>query len=75
MGNNKTEADGAASTVVAGAAPVALSINEFCTRLSETVIRPELIGAFAFSERAAGNLRDTADAYQARYEAFVNKPV
>ena len=29
----------------------ALSILDFCTRLSETVIRPELIGAFAHVEQ------------------------
>lgn len=59
----------------AAAAPVAVTLNEFCMRLSETVHRPELIGAFAFSERAAGNSRDSVDAFQARYEVFVNKPV
>lgn len=52
-----------------------VSVDEFCARLSETVIRPELIGAFAYTERAAGNHRGTAEQFQARYNAFINKPV
>ena len=55
--------------------PILVSLNEFCSRLSETVARPELIGAFAFSERATSISRDTVDAFQARYTAFINKPV
>lgn len=74
MANTKNDGDGAASTSVDGE-QVTVSINEFCVRLSETVTRPELIGAFAASERAAGNKRGTAEAYKARYEAFINKPV
>ena len=61
------------------AAPVAvepeLSINDFCARLSETITRPELIGAFAHVERAAGRVKDTGLAYRARYDLFVNQPV
>ena len=55
--------------------PTLVSLNEFCSRLSETVARPELIGAFAFSERATSISRDTVAAFQARYTAFINKPV
>lgn len=54
---------------------IAVSLDEFCTRLSSTVNRPELIGAFAFTERTAGHLRDTTELFTARYEAFINKPV
>ena len=52
-----------------------VTLNEFCARLSETVVRPELIGGFAATERAAGNLRGTEAAFRASYEKFVNKPV
>ena len=53
----------------------ALSILDFCTRLSETVIRPELIGAFAHVEQKAGRVSDSAANYRDRFDAFINKPV
>lgn len=68
--SNKTEVQ----QEVPAAAPE-LSINDFCARLSETISRPELIGAFAHVERAAGRAKDTAAAYRARYDLFVNQPV
>lgn len=52
-----------------------LTLTEFCTRLSEKVKRPELLGGFEFIERRAGRIRDTADAFQARFDTFVNTPV
>lgn len=52
-----------------------LSLVEFCTRLSATVRRPELISAFEFSERRAGRVKDTAEAFQARFEKFGKTPV
>lgn len=54
---------------------ITISLNEFCTRLSEKVIRPELIGAFASTERAAGNVSGTVAAFESRYNDFINKPV
>lgn len=54
---------------------ITVSVDEFCTRLSATVNRPELIGAFAFDQRANGHLRDTTELFAARYEVFINKPV
>ena len=57
------------------AAEVALTLTEFCTRLSETVNRPELIGAFHFTEKRAGRVRDTEAGFRSRFEAFVNTPV
>lgn len=54
---------------------ITVSLNEYCTRLSEKVIRPELIGAFASTERAAGKVSDTPENFQARYNSFINKPV
>jgi len=55
-------------------AGVPMTLAEFCTRLSVTVKRVELIGGFDHSERAAGRLSDTAENYAARYAAFINKP-
>ena len=52
-----------------------VSLDEFCTRLSETVKSPELIGGFHFTERAAGRMRGTSEAYKARFDEFLNKPV
>ena len=60
--------------VVAEPAP-ALTLDEFCSRLSETVRSPELIGAFHSTEKAAGAAKDTAEAFQARFVSFSNKPV
>lgn len=52
-----------------------LSITDFCARLSETVTRPELIGAFAHVEQKAQRVSDTAANYRARFDAFINQPV
>lgn len=70
----------AATTAVAPAPSVntgamKTSLQEFCIRLSQSVNRPELISAFEYTERAARRLSDTDEAYQARYAAFVNKPI
>jgi hypothetical protein len=62
----------AAATVVADAFP--LSLNEFCTRLSKTDRRVELIGAFQSSEKRAGRNKDTESAFAARYSDFINQP-
>lgn len=58
----------------ATAAPVRLSLTEFCMRLSEQDRRVALLGAFEFSERNAGNVQDTEAAFNARFKAFTNKP-
>lgn len=47
-----------------------VSLTEFCTRLSETVRRFGLIAAFEHTEKAAGRLSDTADAYAKRFDQF-----
>lgn len=52
----------------------ALTIEEFCLRLSKTVSQPEMIGAFCFTERNAGRVKDLESAYQARYRDFATKP-
>jgi hypothetical protein len=61
--------------VVATAAEPSLSLADFCIRLSESVSRPELIGAFAHVEQKDGKIKDTALNFRARFDAFINKPV
>lgn len=63
-----------ATPQTADAAPK-LSITDFCTRLSETLSRPELIGAFAAAEQRAGHVIDTSDRFQDRFDAFIHQPV
>lgn len=52
----------------------AVTLEEFCLRLSNTDRRVEMIGAFHSEERRAGRVKDAEDAYSVRYQAFVNKP-
>lgn len=54
---------------------VKVNLDEFCARLSESLKRPELIGAFEFVERRAGRLSGTEQDFQGRFEAFINTPV
>lgn len=51
-----------------------LALEEFCTRLSVTDKRVELIGAFAHAETRAGRIKALATEYAGHYRAFVNKP-
>lgn len=53
---------------------VAISLTEFCTRLSASVKRPELIGAFHSVEKAAGRVSATDAEFRQRYDAFCNAP-
>ncbi len=62
-------------TPAAAPEPVRISLDEFCRRLSERVKRPELIGAFHSTEKAAGRLVGTSEEFAHRYEDFINKPV
>lgn len=59
----------------AGAEDPVLSISDFCVRLSESVSKPELIGAFAHVEQKAQRTSDTQASYRKRFDAFINKPV
>lgn len=52
-----------------------LSLDEFCTRLSQNDKRVELIGGFHASEKAAQNLNDTEANYMKRLDEFAKKPV
>lgn len=71
MGSKASAAEAEAS----GVEPQTITIAEFCMRLSESLRKPELIGAFHSVEVAAGVQRDTAAAFEARFTEFVNKPV
>lgn len=51
-----------------------LSLSEFCTRLSSSDRRVELIGGFERAERIAGRVKATESAYAARYAAFLSQP-
>lgn len=51
------------------------TLDEFCTRLSQTDKRVEMIGAFHAQERQAGRTKDVASAFTARYQSFCNQPV
>lgn len=53
----------------------AVTLDEFCTRLSTRDKRVELIGGFHFTETKANHAKDLEANYQARFDAFVNKPV
>lgn len=77
MAKNNEVADSAAEAQapVAPDAGFELTLDEFCIRLSNTDKRVELIGGFAYSERAAGTIKDTESAFKARFAAFATKPV
>lgn len=55
--------------------PADQTLDEFCTHLSITDKRVEMIGAFHSVERQAGRSKDLASAYASRYQSFCNKPV
>lgn len=55
--------------------PAEITLVEFCSRLSETVRRPELIGAFEHASKAAGKFKASAEDFAADFEKFRNKPV
>ena len=72
MANTETPL-AAPEPIVAPAIP--LTLHEYCSRLSVTTPKPELIGGFEFSERVAGRLSGTEAEFKSRFDVFVNKPV
>lgn len=52
-----------------------MTLTEFCTQLSRTDRRVEMIGAFEHTERLAGHLKDTKEGFAESYEAFCNQPM
>jgi hypothetical protein len=68
-----------ASTNQPDEAPVSvtehITLEEFCTRLSMSDRRVELIGGFHYTEVAAGRIKDAESEFQSRFTAFATKPV
>lgn len=59
---------------VTDSAPAKVSLKRFCIDLSVSDRRVELIGGFEHTERVAGRLLDTKEAYAQRYADFANAP-
>jgi len=51
------------------------TIDEFCSELSASDKRVEMIYAFSRDEKKHGRVKDMADNYRSRFEAFATKPV
>lgn len=51
-----------------------LTLDEFCSQQSKSDKRVALIGGFHATEKAGGRVKDTAAAFQARYEQFIKQP-
>lgn len=69
----ETDATNAAPQDAQGA-EIPLSLDEFCTRLSSTDRRVEIIGGFHSEEAKSGNTKDVESAFLARFNEFINKP-
>jgi hypothetical protein len=65
--------DAAAS--VADTAPTVfpLTVGEFCSQLSSSDKRPEMIYAFSKDEERQGHIRDFATNFQSRYVSFCGR--
>lgn len=70
--SNKTEKEAAPAQPVQDS--FALTLDEFCTQLSKSDKRVALIGGFYADEKANRRIKDTAAAYQGRYDKFIKKP-
>lgn len=75
MGKPNSSVPVTAAPAAQQAAPVMLTLTEFCTRLSVHVRRPALIGAFEAVQRAEGRNKATEAEYRSRFDAFINQPV
>lgn len=73
-GTNTTNDTSVAAAAVVVEAEFPLTLTEYCTRLSMTDRRVELIGAFEHSERVAGRNSDIETNFASRYAAFANQP-
>lgn len=52
----------------------AITVEEFCTRLSQNDRRVELIGAFHFDEKRNGRIKDSESAFAQRFDKFATTP-
>lgn len=71
----KNEAAAVVDEVVAAPPVEQVTLNEFCTRLSLSDKRVELIGGFHHQETAKGTIKDAESEFYSRFLAFANKPV
>lgn len=53
----------------------AISLDEFCQRLSSQKKSPEIISGFYHAQRVAGNLSKSDTEYAADFAAFIKQPV
>lgn len=51
-----------------------ITLVEFCTRLSESVRRPEMIAAFEHSAKKSGLRRATWAEFKAQFDLFLTLP-
>lgn len=54
--------------------PDDITVEEFCTRLSQNDRRVELIGAFHFDEKRNGRIKDSESAFAERFDKFATTP-
>lgn len=57
-----------------GPASFELTLDEFCTRLSSTDKRVEMIAGFHYVEKQAGRVKATEEAFAKRYADFQTIP-
>lgn len=51
-----------------------VTLTEFCTRISASDRRVELIGAFNHIETKAGRIKATEKEFLSRFDAFIKQP-
>lgn len=66
--------DSKAAAAATTEAPSEVTLVEFCTRLSKTDKRVEMIAGFESTERRAGRIKGDEAGYAARYVAFTTQP-
>jgi|CryGeyDrversion2_2_1046609.scaffolds.fasta_scaffold295462_1 hypothetical protein len=69
-----TPVDTPVSATSATADAFPLTLTEFCTRLSVSDRRVELIGGFEHSERVLGRVSDLEVNFAKRFAEFANQP-
>ena len=74
MAKEKTDDQPLAPVAEQPADAYELPLDEFCTRLSASDKRVEMIGGFHATEKKAGRLKDYETAYAARFAAFQTQP-
>lgn len=73
--DDTTGAPSAAKTTGKQPDSFAVTVDEFCSRLSAADGRVEMIGAYHASEKAAGRSKDTESNYRQRFDAFCRRPI